>query len=449
MTVIELGEIGAAGPEPEHHSARSEFSPRSWRRWAASAVALSCVLLLGASGLPDPPTVRHVWEVRLGTEYQTTVRSDGVYVHQREGLETTVTRYELATGDVLWKRKFGQYPSYLAQGTEAGLLLLSGDEKYVEVDLEDGAKATVVYDGTTTAIDADTGDELWRQPGEVQNTAADTVLLADRTKKGDLSAIRVVGARDGGTVWQRRVPGAEQLTIQLDGAQPVRVVASDPTGRVTVLRYSDGAVLAEKRIPWTRSRPNDGVFTYLTVANGLLMVVRQEAYASKLAAYRVDTMEEVWSIDAAPYSYPQDCGPVLCVSETSVVHGVDPSSGRRVWDLPGRGNVMLVAPDRLLASTSGPDTPHHILADPATGAPIGSGGPGQPMPSPYGVDAVYMTNRIFGEGAAISSVDRLDLRTGRMTRIGAADGIEAGQCGTAGHYMGCDWGGRLVVTTFG
>ena len=53
MTVIELGEVGAAGPEPERQPAGAEFNPRHWRRWASGGVVLLCLVVLAASGLDE------------------------------------------------------------------------------------------------------------------------------------------------------------------------------------------------------------------------------------------------------------------------------------------------------------------------------------------------------------------------------------------------------------
>ncbi|MFC7527686.1 PQQ-binding-like beta-propeller repeat protein [Actinoplanes sp. GCM10030250] len=449
MSVIELGEVGAAGQEPESHSAGPWFNPRLWRRWAAAGVVLLCVLVLGASGRPVPPLVHRVWDAELGISYQTTVREDGIFVYQLKVDGAELISYEPATGAVRWKRGLDGAPSYLAQGIEAGLLLISGDEEYAEIELEDGGQGTIVYAGATTAIDARTGEQLWKQPGEVQVTAPDTVLLGERTRTGDLSSIRVVRARDGSDVWKRTVAGAEQASVQQDGPRPSRIVTADAHGNVTVLRYDDGAIVTRRRLPWSPPRPSAGTFSYLTIANDLAIVVSQDNLESGITAYRIDNLQEVWQTRGTSYAFPQDCGPVLCLAENTAVYGIDPLTGRRLWNLPGRGSVVQVADNRLLASTAGPEPAHQVLLEPATGKPVGAGAPGSPLSSALGQEAIILVNRFYTAGASTSSVTRMDVQTGRLTRIGMAEDVDTGQCGTSGHYLACDWSGRLVVTTFG
>ena len=73
-----------------------------------------------------------------------------------------------------------------------------------------------------------------------------------------------------------------------------------------------------------------------------------------------------WETTSTSYSYPQDCGPVLCLSEADATHGLDPLTGRRLWSLPGYGGAWPVAENRLLATTNSPETQDQILIDPAT-----------------------------------------------------------------------------------
>jgi outer membrane protein assembly factor BamB len=449
MTVIELGDVGAAAPGPEGAESTPEFNPRVWRRTAAAGVVLLCLLVLGASSRPGTPMVREVWSIRPAADFSATIRTDGVFVHLRTTDGTELVAYEVATGAVRWRRAFDGAPAYLGVGQEAGLLLIPGDEKVDEFPLDDGSTGVMVYGGTTTAVDARTGDRLWRQAGEILDAPGGLLLFGERTRDGSFSSIRLVRPRDGTTVWRRAAAGIEQVLLSPDGPAPDRMVTSDARGNVTILRFADGTVLSEGRVPWTRSNPDGGLETYLAAASGVLAVVRTDPQRSRIAAYRLDTLEELWQTEASPYSFIQECGPVLCLSETSAITAVDRLTGRQIWRLPDYSAVTLVGEDRLLASTAGPTREHQMLLEATTGRQIGRGGAGWMMSTPSGADSLVLLHRVFGEDRTYSSVSRLDVRTGRVVRIGAVEGADGPQCTSAGRYMACDQAGRLVITAVG
>jgi outer membrane protein assembly factor BamB len=449
MTVIELGEVGAAGPEPEPRPAGPEFNPRSWRRWAAGLVGLLCLVLLGASGLPGPPMVHRVWETSLGSGYQLTVRADGVYVHQYGAESPKLIAFDLATGAQRWSREFGDVLTYLPHGAESGLLLASGDEKSVEVEFDDGSTGTHIYGGTTTALDAADGRELWRRPGEVQTTTNGTVLLGERTAEGGLSSIRLVRARDGTVVWEQRTPGTQMVTVQEDRHQAERIVLSDHSGNLTVLRYADGALVKRGRVPWVRQQPSTAMESYVAIANGLVLVVLQQSTTSRIFAYRIDTLDRVWEETGTAYAYPNECGPLICLAETDGVHGLDPLTGRRQWSLPGYSGAWQVSENRLLATNHGAEAQDHILIDPATGEHIGEPVHGWVPSVTYGQDSLVLLNRLIGEGDPVDSVSRLDVETGRVVRTGQVTAFDAGRCSAVAGYLACEWAGELTVTTFG
>ncbi|MEU4428448.1 PQQ-binding-like beta-propeller repeat protein [Actinoplanes sp. NPDC024001] len=442
MTVIELGDVSSDGPAPPDHRAGSGFSPGTWRRRAAGGVALLCALLLGASARPGTPMVHDVWETRLAADYALTMRQDGLYVHQRHRDRGELVAYETATGRVRWTRPFDGTPTYMGEGEEAGILLVPGNEKMTEIVLEDGNPGLQLYGGSTTAIDSATGDRLWGLSGEVLDVRRDAVLLGDRTSGGDLSAIRLVRARTGTTVWQRAVAGTHQVVVHGDV-----IVIADADGDTTVLRHATGAVRDRHRLAWTPTRPSDGVETYLSKVNGLLLVNRNDPARAEIAAYRFDTLEQLWRTERSPYAYAQDCGLALCIAESAGVSAVEPLSGRQLWQIRDHSSVAAVTENRVLVSIEGPDQEQHLLVEPTTGRRIGAGGAGWTMSTADSDEGLLLIRRV-GEGT-LSSVSHLDLESGRLVRIGAIDGADAPQCYSAGRYLACDRAGRLVVTAFG
>ncbi|WP_328461870.1 PQQ-binding-like beta-propeller repeat protein [Actinoplanes sp. NBC_00393] len=450
MTVIELGDVGAAAPDPEEREKHPEFNPRTWRRVAAIGVTLLCLLVLGASGLPGPPTVREVWSVRPNAGFAMTVRSDGVFVHQPTRDGSDLVAYDLADGTVQWRLPFDRQPTYMSLGEEAGLLLIPGDEKSKQIKLEDGSTGFVVYGGTTTAIDARTGQELWRGRGEVLDARRDALLFAERGQDSFFSSIWLVRPRDGSIVWRRDVTATEQVTVPQDQSSPDRIVTADSQGKVTVVRYADGKVVHEAELPWSRGTPGFGYSTYLSVTNGLVMTIRQDADRSSLIeAYRLDTLEELWRREASAYAFAQGCGPLLCLSEETAVSTLEPLTGRPVWQQPGYSGIQLVAEDRVLASLPGSASEEQVLLDLTTGRKIGSGATGWPLQGPAVDGSQILVRRVLEERRAYSSISHLDLETGRVVRIGEIPNADGPQCMSARRYMACDQAGELTITAVG
>jgi outer membrane protein assembly factor BamB len=450
MTVIELGDVGAAAPDPERPERHPEFNPRTWRRVAAIGVMLLCLLVLGASGLPGPRTVREVWSVRPNAGFAVTVRADGVFVHQPTRDGSDLIAYDLADGAVRWRLPLDRQPTYMSLGEEAGLLLIPGDQKSKQIKLEDGSTGFVVYGGTTTAIDARTGRELWRGPGEVLDARRDTLLFGERDQDSLFSSIWLVRPRDGSIVWRHDVAASEQVTIPQDQSAPDRIVTADSQGKVTVLRYTDGKALREARLPWSRGTPGFGFSTYLSVTNGLVMTIRQDADQSSLIeAYRLDTLEELWRKEASTYAFAQGCGPLLCLSEQTAVGALEPLTGRPVWRQPGYSGLHLVAEDRVLASLPGSASEEQALLDLTTGRKIGPGGTGWAVQGPAVDGSQILVRRVLEERRAYSALSHLDLETGRVVRIGEIAGADGPQCMAARRYMACDQAGRLTVTAVG
>lgn len=446
MSVIELGDVSSAPPGPERREAGPEFDPRSWRRIAAVAVVLVCLLALAASGRPGTPMVHEVWSIHPTADYAMSVRPDGVFVHQRTMGAAEVVAYELTSGKVRWRRPVEGVPLYLTDGEEAGLLLIRADEKVRQITFEDGGMGVVAYGGHTTALDARTGDRLWQQPGEVMNATRDTLLFAERQSDGKVSSLRLVRPRDGTVVWRRELSGVEQVMVP---SLPDRIVTADSAGTITVLRYSDGTEVHERRLPWSTSRPGLGIDTYVAELNGLLVIIQNDPRKSEISTYRLDSLEQLWRTQKGPYAYAQDCGPVLCLAETTAITGVDALTGRQLWRLPGFSGVTQVAEDRLLASVPGPEPGRQVVLEPDTGRQIGPGGTGWALTTGADAESVIVLRRIIEEHRAYSTISHLDLETGRSLRIGAIDGVDGHQCTPAGRHMVCDQGGRLVVTAVG
>ena len=465
MTVIELGDVSpTAGDEPPP---RPEFHPRSVRRLVTVGVALLCALVLGASARPGTPTVHQVWSVPISSGDSVTARTDGLYLHRFQDGRPQITAYETATGAVRWTRRTEGNVSWMYQGEPAGALLLSGDEKFEDVEFDDGSLGQIAYGGSTTALDAATGRWRWRVPGEVQFVTGDTVLLADRDRTGDFERLRLVGARDGAEIWTRALPRQRHLSVQSEDGAPPRIVVADRAGNATALRHSDGAVLAEQDLAWSRAELEHGIDTYLYIVGDLVIVHRNDPASGSITAYRADTLERLWARDTQPYPTTQSCGPVICLSETGRMLGLDPGTGVVRWTVAAGTGAQPISPDRLLISADSGDPPEQFLIDPATGERIGSPVRGWSLEvrpaagprfdatgTPVGPAArrIVVLSRFFTPGALRTAVRHLDVATGRVVLVGevtTTEQVGGDQCDSVLGYLACRRDDELVVTEVG
>ncbi|MEU4687670.1 PQQ-binding-like beta-propeller repeat protein [Actinoplanes sp. NPDC023714] len=448
MTIIELGEFNVP-TEPE--GSPGEFHPRSVRRALLGAVVLASLLLLGGAAPPATPLVHDVWSAPMGDQDSMAIRKDGIFVFRSTGPATVeLTSYDPATGAVRWTRESDGNVSWMYQGPEAGLLLIPGDEKYANLEFDDGSQGQIAYGGSTTAVEASTGRRLWKVTGEVQAVASASVLLADRDSTGDYVTVRLVDARTGAEIWRHAAGGALHLNVQNEGPSPILVILANRAGRTTVLRYADGSVINEKNLPWTPTDTVAGTDTYLSIADDLVLVSRNSPSRARVTAYRAGSLERLWETEMSSYSYISECGPVLCHADAGALYGLEPRTGRRLWELPGFGAAVMVG-DRLIAEEVA-DPPRQVVVDPATGGRVGPGGVGYPMRAEEYNGSLLLLHRVYRDPMR-DAVDYLDLTTGEVTRVGLletfADVEQRWRCGSIDRYLACQREDRLVVTAVG
>ncbi|BBH64539.1 hypothetical protein ACTI_12240 [Actinoplanes sp. OR16] len=452
MTVIELGEFNAPS-EPGEPAGRAEFNPRSVRRALIAAVALVSAMVLGGAARPGDPLVHDIWSAPMTEQDSMTVREDGIFVFRGTGATTVeLTAYETATGAVRWRRDSPGRINWMYPGAAAGLLLIPGDEKWANLEFDDGGQGLLSYGGTTTALESTTGRQLWKTAGDVQAVASSSVLLGERDSHGDYVTVRLVDARTGAEIWRRPAGGALHLNVQDEGPSPILVILADKTGRTTVLRFADGSVIKERRLPWSATDVQNGVDTYLSIADDLVLVSRNTLKKATVTAYRAGSLERLWETDMSPYAYIVECGPILCHADGSSLFGIDPRTGRQLWERPGDGGGVIQVGDRLITAENA-DPPRQSVVDPLTGEQAGTGGIGYPVRAEAYEGSVLLLHRVYGQGPMRDAVDYLDLKTGEITRVGllgsSADMQQGWRCDSTGRYLACQREDRLVVTAVG
>ena len=74
----------------------------------------------------------------------------------------------------------------------------------------------------------------------------------------------------------------------------------------------------------------------------------------------------IWEAGGGPAGFPHDCGPVLCVTNQTVLAGVDPATGRTLWSSPA-WQYASVFDDRHLFAGDRQDDPEAAMLEPRTG----------------------------------------------------------------------------------
>lgn len=426
MPVIELGDLGSppAGPLPR---ARSPFRARPG---LAALLLLVTLAGLGAAAPPAKPLVRQLWTAGLEDSDGITFTGDALYLARK----TEIIAYDLATGSVRWRRERPADAEQLSSFVAAdGMVQLGGPPAYAPVPGRVGS--AMAYPAALIVLDAATGAERWRTPGEVVRSDPDEVLVADRDDHGELHALRMVGARDGVARWEQPLTGT--LDARMSGSL---IVTTTLAGDIGTYRATDGKPLVRRHLDGSDDRLN----TTLMITGERLLVTRTDPRGATITAYRLDDLTALWNRRALKTSYLTDCGPVLCLSEGAEVTGLDPASGAAQWRLTGRGGVNVAGPGRLLAYSTA-DQPTQVVVDAATGRVLGSPRRGWPVAA----SGPPVLLRAGTGDPARSVISRVDPVSGRITTIGTLPTPGDLPCYASGRFLLCRRPDGLVVTALG
>jgi outer membrane protein assembly factor BamB len=353
----------------------------------------------------------------------------------------TVAAYDLPTGELRWSTSTGAAVAAYGVRPAGDVLLVPTDSLPTEHGEADGLMSNHQSVRATVALDAATGEQLWRSDGDgVASVARGDAMLAETDQFGVITALRLVGLRDGQVVWRHAIAPAEQWTTIAENGRPTAVVTVTATGDATVYRYEDGAVLHRRRLPW------NGVYSAtLFPADPYLVVVRTASAQTVATIYRAADLRPLWRSDELT-GYVTGCGVLICTAGVRGVVGRESATGREiwrrndmnfVWDLGG-GRLLLTAAANLASGTT-------VLVDTASGRTIGRPFRGQQA---FSADAAGSLLLLRGTRTRPDQtvVNRLDLASGRQTVIGAVERLAEQDCrGTPG-YLLCPRGDTLTVS---
>jgi outer membrane protein assembly factor BamB len=445
MTVIELGDVTSGSQQPRPAGHRNGYERRLLGRAALALVAAACLVTLAASVPPGPSrALRTLWTVDFGEADRFSVTPDAVYTGRPTPARQLQAR-DLATGVLRWTFTMPDPTAWPSFDPLGRVVLVPFGRFAQEVRADDGTAYFNEFYRNTIALDARTGRELWRRPGEVNQATRDAALLTDRNAAGvQTSALRLVRLSDGGVIWEHTGLHAERVALGgADPSVPESVLTVAPNGAAEVLRWADGARISSGRIAWYAGSPDSGPFTDVAVDAARLYVSVAGSTTGSVTAYDMATFRQLWRINGtngAAYT----CGTLICGLEPEGVVAYDPATGAARWHSPDIRNASSAGRGRLVADAND----RWRLIDEATGRQLADLGGGNPVFDLDGRLTFMVRPSVAPRGNSV--VSRVDARTSAIGIRGAIDWVTDGTCEATGNYLVCATPfGRLIVTLVG
>jgi hypothetical protein len=110
-------------------------------------------------------------------------------------------------------------------------------------------------------------------------------------------------------------------------------------------------------------------FVGITVSGDQLYMSRRDDGRASLTAFGLPDLTQKWRTEGGPAGFVHDCGPVLCISDTRWVSGLDPGSGAVRWSDPAWSNASPLSDGRLLAYGQ-QEIPESAILDARTGSVV-------------------------------------------------------------------------------
>jgi outer membrane protein assembly factor BamB len=391
--------------------------------------------------------LRNLWSIPFDlTGDRFTIMSGALYATTADG---RLTAYDLRSGAVHWSRESPEAGGWLTGTGAAGVLLMPADRVTQQFSSDDGGSYLTEYFRETVALDARTGAELWRGPGQVNGTGGDSALLVDQDVDASarVRAFRLVGLRDGAPRWTIRPRDAvEMATSGADPANPDFLVTVSADGRAQVLRMADGARVATGQIDYRPAQPDKSEFTDFFADQRNVYVRTANGRGDSLTAYDLGTLHRIWRIGGVARVAAYACARVVCGVQPDGVEAFDPGTGRPLWRATATQDAGQISTGWLMVNDGRSD--RYALIEAATGRRIGGLGPGTPIQDAAGTTAYLLGRTLLPD--VRTSVSRIDLATGAVALRGTIDRVSEYGCTATADLLACVTGaGRLAVVEVG
>jgi hypothetical protein len=350
VTVIELDVDPVDEPTPD------PGLPPAWRR----AFLAACVLAAAATSLvaaaPQPaPRLAPVATLDTPPLLSERVLGDRMYAIVSEG-SSTLSAFRLADGGREW--------SIPLPVSDSASSVEIGDSSTILVNSLDPTS----HQDRTAAVDAATGDVLWRSTSyRITSVAVGrTALLADNTPTptGASRRYRMVDVRTGRQLWSYDVPAGWTTVVPGDDGDAVstrHLVTVSPAGAARSLDLTTGRQIAAADIEVGASGAAEAVHQLagplmdraeqdasagpsLMMRGDELLVGYEKDGRSLLTGYRADRLAPLWTVEVQSLSLRvDDCGALLCLGESGDVRAIRADTGAVVWsgtDWPGVVGIL-------------------------------------------------------------------------------------------------------------
>ena len=318
--------------------------------------ALVIVLLALTAAAPPARSLRPVLAAGGTAAAAFTLGPDALYTATfgaNPNSESGVRRYALPGGEQLWATSLPQNVQNLV--LDGGVLLARS-----------GSAPRMSF------LDAGSGKVLWRltEPNATVVTLTGGRALLRIETEDEGTELRLVSSRTGAPVWSHFLAGVgEILNDDLFADDPDRIVVLGTDGHVTTLQFADGSELGEGdlgvRVPDQSDASLPG-FVGVAVSGDQLYVSRRDGGRASLSAYALPGLTRRWRTEGGPTGFVHDCGPVLCISDTRWVSGLDPADGSVRWSDPAWSNASPLGAGTLLAYSQ-QENPEAVVLDARTG----------------------------------------------------------------------------------
>ena len=245
---------------------------------------------------PWPKKLERGWDAVVGDGYATPlVQGNHIFVHARQGEQEVVLCLERASGKEVWRKSFA-VPFKMGGGGEA-----HGKGPKSNPMLDDGRLFTLSIDGTLTAWNATTGDQLW---------VRDSTEFGTKTPYWGASTSPI--AANG------------KVFVHLGNDESGRLIAFDAaTGEEVWTHGNDGAAYASPLIATLAGEPQIVEWNHRAVVG-----------------VGIDSGTSLWEFPlphvGTNQNMPTPCvhrGQILVGGENRGVFGLSPRKGPEGWDV--------------------------------------------------------------------------------------------------------------------
>lgn len=243
------------------------------------------------------------------------------------------------------------------------------------------------------ALDASTGEEVWRQTALTPFHSAPTIADGRVYVSTDDNELFALDARDGQVLWTYRSISetARLITAPSPAVLGETVIAPFTSGEIVALRAQNGEIL------WSDSLTRTGGLTPLSSINDIAaspVILGDRVYALShsgiMAAFDLRTGERVWTLPAGGLHAPALVGDYLfIVTVDAEVAAIERNTGAVRWitELPAFRNERrrrdriswagpVLAGDRLLLASSEGEL---VFLNPVNGERVGDRNLGDPV----------------------------------------------------------------------